>query len=162
MKYIVSYIIEALKIKPISEVLKINSKSKISSNADFEKYILEIIYAQPEDADPEEVKLIKKWIKDTNIEYLTVVSTESVLDDFLVYDEEVTGEDLFNKYKGKENINIVLDDDIYDTFSENIGELIYKDKYERIEYYINKDMLTFKFRRSNYIFFISDNKSDPI
>ena len=152
---------ETLKLTSLSEALKINSKSKISNN--FENYILEILYSEPDDADPDEVKLINKWVRDTNIEYLTVVSTKDVLESFGYNDENENNiEDLFNKYKGKEDINIVLDDGIYDTFSENIGELIYKDKYERIEYYINKDMLTFKFRRSNYIFFISDNKSDPI
>ena len=107
MKQIVNYITEALKI---------GSKSKISNN--FENYILEILYTEPDDADSGEVKLINKLVKDTNIEYLTVVSTEDVLETY-GYNEKDGGDtikDLFNKYKGKEDINIVLDDAIYDTF----------------------------------------------
>jgi len=145
----------------IQEGIKLSSKSKVSNK--FESYILDILYAEPEDADPEEVKMINKWIKDNNVKYLTVVSTKDVLSNF-GYNEENdnTIEELYNRYKDKQDINIVLDDALYDKLYVSIGKVIYSSKYGREEYYAYKNKLSFKFRNANYIFFISNDKLDTI
>lgn len=118
--------------KYILEKLRINKDTKI--NDKFVQEILEFLYGEPSDADPKEVKIFQEWVKENNVEHMTIICSESQILNY--YNEALDNiKELTNKYKNNDEVDLILQDNTFTL----LGDLVYNDKYERIYIFINKN-----------------------
>lgn len=139
----------------VLEKLVINKNTKIRNI--FVDTILRFIYSEPEDAEDAEVKAITNWVKEENVEHLIILSTLEVLERYGLIDpdNDYLEKDLREAFEN-DNIEILLEKRFYDEYSKDLGEEIYKDKYERNSLYKNDKnyTLTYKIENIGNIFFI--------
>ena len=140
----------------ILEKLVISKNTKIRNT--FVDTILRFIYSEPEDAEDAEVKAITNWVKEENVEHLIILSTLEVLEKYGLIDpdNDYFEKELRNDFEN-DNIEILLEKRFYDGYStKDLGEEIYKDKYEHNSLYKNdkNHILTYKIGHTGNIFFI--------
>lgn len=139
----------------ILEKLIINKNTKVKDF--FVDTILRFIYSEPKDAEDAEVKAITNWVKEENVEHLIILSTLEVLEKYGLIDPDnnYLEKDLRKDFEN-DNVEIVFEKRFYDGYSKDLGEEIYKDKYERHLFYKNDKnyTLTYKIKHTGNIFFI--------
>ena len=144
----------------IKEKLIINKNIKIKNV--FVDTILRFIYAEPEDAEDDEVNVITHWVKEENVEHLIILSTLEILEKYGLIDpdNEYLEKDLRKDFEN-DNIEIILDKTEFIKFIKDNGDEIYKDelykdKYNRTGLYSNNELnlLTYDIKTTGIIFFI--------
>ena len=134
----------------IIEKLKISSKSKINNYDSyyFTEIICEFLYQDIEDAEKNEYDIINNWVNQNNIKNLNILSTEIIIKNYYDFYEDHELYDLKKYYSSKKNIDLILDDKLYNAIDKNqeLGEKVWNDKYGFTSIYISKNdnRLTYK------------------
>ena len=113
----------------IIEKLRINKDTKVNNK--FIQEILEFLFSKPSDADPKEVKIFQEWIKEYNIEHMTIICSKKDLQSYYVNTDV---KEVIDAYKNNDEVDLILQDN---TFTD-IGEEVYVDKDECVFIFINK------------------------
>lgn len=152
----------------ILEKFKLNSDNIKKSLPYFTENILGILYQEIDDASKEEIQLISKWEKDSELEDLIIITTSQVLEKYQLIDPDnnVTLKDVLDKFEN-DNIKFTLSGSLYDTYQKLIGNVKYESKYGFTKYYIcnvRKDetiskILKFESKMAGCIYFCPGSKT---
>lgn len=147
----------------IIEKLKISSNTKINSYDDITNQIIVFLYNNPEEASKEEIDIISNWVESNKIKFITVITTKNVLEAYGLIDRynNVSLEDVKDMFE-TENFKIqIIHQSLYDQYTNHLGKLKWKDKYDYARIYINDDkknndgsLLTFQsYSAGNILFY---------
>lgn len=145
----------------IQEKLKINSNSKIYTHGHITEQIINFLYCEPSDVSKEEFNIISNWVESNKIDYITVITTEEVLEGYGLIDEynDVSLEDVKKMFENEYFKINIINKSLYNKYKEYLGELKWKDAYEHCKIYIynyektEETILTFQSRMAGNILF---------